>query len=184
MIKIIAGKFKNKNILTPDTLKTIPSKSRVREAIFSILQPYIYESVVLDLFSGSGALGIEAISRDAKFVYFNDLDKNSYQIIQKNVQNLNILNNEVKNLDYLSALEYYKNNNLTFDIVFLDPPYINLDYYFNSIDYLIKNNLINKRSVLVLETNTQLDLSKYSNYFKFIKYYSYGYSKLYILRNI
>lgn len=182
MIKVIGGKLKNKNILTPQTNVTIPTKNRVREAMFSIIQNYIKDSIILDLFSGSGALAIESYSRGAKFIYLNDLNKDSFNIIKKNMQNLNIFDFDLKQLDYLNYLYYAKDKNLKFDIIFLDPPYDLKDSYLNVIKYCLNNDLLKDKSIFILESNDKLNLDEIRNKFILIKEYSYGYTKVYLLK--
>ena len=82
------------------------------------------DGVVLDLFAGSGAYAFEALSRGASFAYINDVDNLSVKAIKENAKNLNVLNRvEITKLDYLKALEYYKEKGIFFDLVFIDPPY-------------------------------------------------------------
>ena len=113
MIKIIAGKFRSRVIKTPDE-GTEPTKNRVREAIFSAINPEINNACCLDLFAGSGALGIEALSRGANICFFNDFSKSPSQLITENLFSLNILNCEVLNKDYIEALKIL--NDKVFDI--------------------------------------------------------------------
>ena len=86
MVKVVAGKYKGRNLNTPD-VNTKPTKGSVKEAIFSSLSFNIQDAMVLDLFAGSGAFGIEALSRGAAFCFFNDLGKIQYKIIKpKNLE--------------------------------------------------------------------------------------------------
>ena len=123
-MRIIAGKYKAKRLNSPKTDKTRPTLDRVKEALFSIIDGYINDSNVLDLFSGTGNLGLEAISRGAKFAWLND-DKNlAISTIVSNTQ-LTKSQNYVKitKKDYLKCLNQVKKENMIFDIIFLDPPY-------------------------------------------------------------
>lgn len=181
MIKVIAGKYKNRNLLTPPSEKTLPTKSRVREAIFSAIKNEVKDSIVLDLFAGSGAFSIEALSRGSKFCYLNDIDKECASIIKRNFINLNENNYLLLNYDYKKALEYIKEKDIKLDIIFLDPPY-RLDIYKECINFILNNNLLNKKGLFILETNSQLQLNDIENKFSDIRFYSYGYSKIYILR--
>ena len=182
MIKVLSGKYKNRNLYTPDTDKTQPSKGMSKEGIFSAISPYLLDSVTLDLFAGSGALSIEALSRGAKFSYLNDNGDLAYKCILKNMQNLCESSFILTKFDYKEALKFYKENSIKFDIIFLDPPYA-FDIYEEVTDFLLENNLINSSSILVFETNKELNLEKYENLYK-IKLYKYGYSKVYILKGV
>lgn len=119
-MRIIAGKYRSRILVDFDSEGLRPTSDRVKESLFGILSPRIYGSRGLDLFCGSGNLGIEALSRGAKEVVFNDSAKASVEILKKNLRALKIEGQEILNCDYMSALERVSG---TFDIIFLDPPY-------------------------------------------------------------
>lgn len=174
MVKVITGIYKGRNLLTPKE-DTKPTKGSVKEAIFSSLNNNIKNAAVLDLFSGSGAFGIEALSRGASFCIFNDLGKEQYQILNQNINNLHISNAKIYNLDYKVLLDKL---DLKFDIVFIDPPY-KMDVYNEIIDILLNKDMLNDNSIIILESNHNLDL-KYDNLFN-IKEKKYGYTVVTIL---
>lgn len=91
-MKIVSGKYKGRNILGFDIKGTRPTQDRVKENLFNIINEDIKDNVLLDLFAGSGNLGLEALSRDAKYVYFNDNNRKAIDIINKNINNINIDN--------------------------------------------------------------------------------------------
>ena len=150
-MRVISGKLKGRRIDGYNIEGTRPTMDRVKESIFSMIQNYIPNALVLDLFSGSGNYGIEAISNGANKVYFNDCNGKCVKVIKDNLINMNVQENGIiTNLDYKKALELYKEKNIKFDLVFLDPPYKKL--IINEIlDYLIKNNLLNKNSLVICE---------------------------------
>jgi len=124
-LRIIAGDFKGRKLRSVAGNKTRPTANRTREAIFNIIASQIRDSRVLDLFAGTGAFGIEALSRKAEAVVFIDIDNDSIAALRANVQCLglvrqtNIIRWDLsKNLNCLNAL------NETFDLVFMDPPYL------------------------------------------------------------
>ena len=182
-MRVISGKLKGRVINGFNIEGTRPTMDRVKESLFAMIQNHINDSIVLDLFSGSGNLGIEAISNGARLVYFNDKNKKCINIIKDNLVHFNVLENTIlTNLDYKEALNYYKNNNIKFDIVFLDPPY--KDNIINEIlDYLLKNNLLNNYSLIICElTNKEIYLNdklilyrekKYGD--KYVLIYKYSY---------
>ena len=140
----------------------------------------INDSIVLDLFAGSGSLGIEALSNGASKVYFNDKNKECIKIIKDNLNNFNILNNSnLTNMDYEEALSFYKNKEIKFDLVFLDPPYKN-HVIEKIIDYIIKNNMLNDNGLIVCELDNNYDIS--SGYHSF-KEKRYGDKKIIIYKN-
>ena len=152
-MRVISGKLKGRNILGYNITGTRPTMDRVKESVFAMIQNYLTNAIVLDLFAGSGNLGIEALSNGALKTYFNDKNKKCINVIQENLNNFNLLSNStVTNMDYEMALNYYRNNNIKFDIVFLDPPY--KEHIINDILlYLINNNLLNINSLIVCEMN-------------------------------
>ena len=150
-MRVISGKLKGRKINGFDIVGTRPTMDRVKESIFGMIQEYVMDSQVLDLFSGSGNYGIEAISNGAKIAYFNDYNSKCLKVIKDNLINMNILNQGIiTNLDYKKALDYYKSNNIKFDLVFLDPPY--KKHIINEIlDTLLKNDLLNSNGLVICE---------------------------------
>ena len=140
-MKVICGKLKGRNIKGFDISGTRPTMDRVKESVFAMIQDYLSNATVLDLFAGSGNLGIEALSNGAKQAYFNDYNKKCINVIAENINNFNLMNDSIiTNMDYMDALGYYKNNHISFDLVFLDPPY--KEHIINKIIlYIIENNL-------------------------------------------
>ena len=172
-MKVISGILKGRNIIGYNIEGTRPTMDRVKESIFSMIQDRVKESIVLDLFSGSGNYGIEAISNGANLVYFNDKNKECVKIIKRNLENFNVINKSIiLNLDYIKCLDYFDKKNIKFDLVFLDPPY-KLDCINNILKYLIKNKLLNVNGYVIVElTNNNLE-DKYENLIK-IKEKHYG----------
>lgn len=176
MLKVRGGTLKNKTILEPSKEITRPSKDILKQGLFNILRNYEISSF-LDLFSGSGQIAIEAYSLGYKNIYLNELNKDSYKTILKNLSNLNIKDIKTFNLDYLDFIE--KNTDLKFDCIFIDPPYkmdINLEFMLN-IEKISKDN-----SLIFIERDTSLEKEIESRYN--IKEYKYGRSKLYLLKKI
>ena len=149
-MRVISGIARGTKINSIDDTSTRPTLDRVKEAMFNILQGKIKDSIVLDLFAGSGALGIEALSRGAKKVYFCDINLDAIKIIKKNLQKTRLIENSVIiNKDYKDSL---KQINEKFDIVFLDPPY-KLDLSIKSIKLLLTLDLIKLDTICVIETD-------------------------------
>ena len=120
-MRIITGIAKGKKLLTLDGLETRPTSAAVKEGLFSAIQFEIEGSRVLDLFAGSGAMGLEALSRGAKSAIFVDKNPEACKIIKQNLINTGLENKAIiKNTDHLS---FIANSNEKFDLVFLDPPY-------------------------------------------------------------
>ena len=121
--------------------------------MFSMIQNYIYEAEVLDLFSGSGALALESISRGAKKAIICDKSKKAIQIIKKNIQKTHFDNEiQIVNKDYKKALEELKNKK--FDIIFLDPPY-KTDFGKEAIKIILKNEMLEEDGIMIFETDKE-----------------------------
>lgn len=154
-MKVISGTLKGRNIEGYTIEGTRPTMDRVKESIFGTIQFSIRDSIVLDLFAGSGNLGIECISNGANKCYFVDNNKIAINTINKNVKTFDIEDNSIviKN-DFMNALNDLKNTK--FDIVFLDPPYKD-DYIDTSIKYLLNNNMLNKDALIICEYDRDIN---------------------------
>ena len=118
-MRIISGKYKGKKLKGYDIEGTRPTMDRVKESIYGIIQGYVKDSIVLDLFAGSGSLGLEAISNGAKKLVLIDNNKKVTDILKENIKSFDD-DIEVLTIDYK---KYLKSTNEKFDIIFLDPPY-------------------------------------------------------------
>ena len=126
MVRVIAGKARGRKLKTIDSESTKPTLDRVKEAMFSMLTPYIPCDKVLDLFSGNGSLGIEALSRGAEFCIFNDRSKECVKYIKENLKALDFEGQSfVYSLDYREVIGAMKKKGVAFELVLLDPPYGN-----------------------------------------------------------
>ena len=120
-MRIVAGKYRGRTLCEFDGNKIRPTADKVRESIFNIIQFKVAGSDFLDLFAGTGAMGIEALSRGANSATFNDLSRDSLVLIKKNLEKLKV--DESYKLTSLDASIFVKNCTDKFDIVFIDPPY-------------------------------------------------------------
>jgi len=152
-MRVISGKSRGKKLVSLEGLNTRPTLDRVKEALFNIIQFDIVDKDVLDLFAGSGALGIEAISRGAKSATFCDNSREAIKVIKTNIENTNNINNStIINKDFIEALEKLEKENKKFDIIFLDPPY-KTDFAEKAIKKIIDSNLLSKEGIIILETD-------------------------------
>lgn len=148
-MRIVAGKFRAKKILPP-THDIRPTLDKVKQALFTRLQFFIENARVLDLFSGSGALGIEALSREASEVVFVDADARSVALTKKNLAALKLDASqkvEVHKMDYLAYLSSCKKQ---FDLIILDPPY-EKHYYLPALEKIYEKNLLADDGVIICE---------------------------------
>lgn len=121
-MRVVAGKYRGKNLASPKDDRVRPTTTRIKETLFNVLQGYSQNAVVLDLFAGSGALGIECISRGAKEVVFVDNSKDSIELVRKNLQGIDG-NFKVVNSDFSGVLRNAYVTGKKFDMIFVDPPY-------------------------------------------------------------
>ncbi|MGM9873460.1 MAG: 16S rRNA (guanine(966)-N(2))-methyltransferase RsmD [Bacilli bacterium] len=170
-ITIVSGLYRSKKIDAPIDKNIRPTKGRIRDAIFNSLF-YLNNKVFLDLYAGSGAMGIEGISRGCKKVYFNDVSSSSIKLVNNNLKILNVDSNiyQITNFKDIDALSYYKNNDIKFDIIFIDPP-----YEFNDYSLIVKlineYHLLNKDGVIIVESNKKIEIDdKLVNIYKEKKY--------------
>lgn len=166
-MRVISGKYRGKNLTGFDIDGTRPTMDRVKESLFAMIQNKLNGSVVLDLFAGSGSLGIEAISNGSKTAYFVDNNIELINIIKSNTKNMDEDIHILKS-DYKSAIELLKNSNIKFDIVFLDPPY-KLNLINDSIKRLLDSDLINSGGLIICEYENEeikcdLELLKSKSY--------------------
>ena len=149
-MRIIAGKFKGRNLKKFEIPSTRPTSDLIRGAVFNAIGDGILNANFLDLFAGSGAMGIEAISRGAKKSYFCDQNKNCITLIKDNLSLLNVDNFELFCGDCLKALIKFKNNNVSFDVIYIDPPYMS-SYAEKSLKFIVENELLNDNGLLFWE---------------------------------
>ena len=123
-MRIIAGTARNRRIDAPEGKNTRPTLDRVRENLFNILQTRVSSSAVLDLFAGSGALSLEALSRGASFAVMCDIDRNASRVEKKNTEALGFSERaELYCCDWRTAVRKLAERKMKFDLIFLDPPY-------------------------------------------------------------
>ena len=149
-MRIISGTARGTKLYTLEGLETRPTLDRVKESIFNIIQNEIEGSTVLDLFSGSGAIGLELLSRGARKAVLCDKSKEAIQIITKNAQKTHLQEKaEIYNMDFKVLIK--KMHNQKFDIIYIDPPYVT-DYVDVAINEIIKYKLISINTKIIIET--------------------------------
>ncbi len=151
-LKILGGELKGRDIKIPTTLATRPITALLRKSIFDTCQFFIEDARVLDLFAGSGAIGIEALSRGASYACFIDNGPIAIDCVRENLQKLGLrTKSSVQETDAFSFLEEY--NATPFDILFIDPPYpIGLSGYHKLIEILKNSKALTAESRIFLET--------------------------------
>lgn len=174
MIKVISGKYGSRNLVTLEGENTRPTSIKTRGAIFSRIGPYFNGGVVLDLFAGSGAFGIEALSRGFDKGYFIDCSNEAVRIINNNLKMVDE-NYEILKLDYKTAL--IKLKNIKFDLIFLDPPY-KLKIMGDIIKFIDENDMLNNGGQIICESLKEDTLPSAFGKITKIKEAEYGISKI------
>lgn len=181
-MKIISGKYKGRVLEGFDIAGTRPTMDRVKESLFAMIQSYLEDATVLDLFAGSGNLGIEALSEGAKEIYLVDKNKKACQVIKRNINKIGIDASDIFCGDYKSALKKYQEQSIKFDIIFLDPPY-QTDLVKKSIEIIEKYELLSKSGIIVAESDT-LDKIIFSDKIEIVKSRKYSDKVVAILRHL
>lgn len=152
-MRIISGNKRGIKLLNPKDYAIRPTADKVKEALFDMIAFDVRDSYVLDLFAGTGALGIESLSRDAAFCVFVDRSKKSVELINKNLKKAQMYDDNnylVLNMDFSKALMYLRQKNYSFDLIFIDPPYHD-NLYDRTLELLTEYGLIREGGKVILE---------------------------------
>lgn len=164
-MRIISGKFRGTVIPSPKEEIVKPTLDRIKENIFNIIQFEVAESSCLDLFCGSGALGLECLSRGANVVHFVDNNKQNIVALKSLLTKLKCTDAKLHSCDYFEALKTFVATNTKFDIIFLDPPY-DSELAEVALQKIFKFGLLSPNGVVVWEHPTEHDNSKYKQKIK------------------
>ena len=152
-MRIISGTMRGTKLYTLEGDNTRPTLDRVKEALFSKINFELQDATILDLFAGSGALGLESLSRGADKVFLCDNSREAIKIINQNLEKTRTKDKvSLLNMDYKKALEELRKQNIKFDIVFLDPPY-KTDFAEDAAKYIVENELLIEDGFIILETD-------------------------------
>lgn len=160
-MRVIAGIRKGLKLKAPDGMDTRPTTDRVKESVFNILQPYIPAERVLDLFAGSGALGIEALSRRCVHCTFVEHDRAAFSLVRNNVETAAF--GDSASLVFSDSMAYLDKCSKSFDIIFLDPPY-NKGLLHPVLDKISKNGLLKEDGIIVAETEKGGEEAEHSDF--------------------
>lgn len=157
-MRVIAGSAKRLQLKTLEGMDTRPTTDRIKETLFNMISAYMYDSVFLDLFSGSGGIGIEALSRGAREAVFVEQNPKAMACIKENLKYTK-LDKKAMTLtkDVLTAL-YQLEGEETFDFIFMDPPY-NQELEKQVLEYLSESELAYEDTVIIVEASKETDFS-------------------------
>lgn len=147
-MRVISGTARGKKLVSLEGLDTRPTTDRVKESVFNILMPYVRDAKVLDLFAGSGALGIEALSRGASHCAFVENNQDAVAVIRQNLSGTHL--EQQSAIFVRDALDFLKNTTESFGIVFLDPPYDG-GFYNPVLQLAAERKILSEEGVILLE---------------------------------
>ena len=168
-MRVIAGSAKRLQLETIEGLDTRPTTDRIKETLFNMIQPYIERSLFLDLFSGSGGIGIEALSRGAKRVWFVESQRKPMDCIKKNLLHTKLQERATCLLmDAERAILQIASEGVVFDFVYLDPPY-GQGLEQGVLEKLVSTNIIDENTEIIVETDLDTSFDYLENIGLFIK---------------
>ncbi len=181
-MRIITGKAKGTRLETLDGLDTRPTSERTKEAVFSMLQFDMEGRAVLDLFAGSGQMGLEALSRGARCAYLIDKGKAAFEVIKKNIKKTRLEDGAIALCEDSISFLKKQGCSIVFDIVFLDPPYAS-ELINDSLELLFLNKMIKSTSYIVCESDRfeLLNVENSKNY-DIIKTMKHGVAHISVLK--
>ena len=157
-MRVIAGIAKGKRLHAPKGMEIRPTSDRVKESIFNIIGPRVVDATVLDLFAGTGNLGIEALSRGASQAYFVDMSHASIQLIKKNLEETGFSEQStVIKAEVESATKRLARDVVKFDLIFLDPPYRISVSFLGAILFMLASELLRDGGLLILEHSGKIE---------------------------
>lgn len=178
-MRVITGSAKGIRLKTPEGLHTRPTAERVKEALFSAIQGDLPGARVLDLFGGTGQLGIEALSRGAKHAVFIDNDRRACELIQENLRRTRMeQQGRVVRADYL---DYLSSTSEVFDLVFLDPPYAEV-FLESAIKRISEIDILSTCGIIITERPMEKELNREFGDLRCVREYKYGKTKIAVFR--
>ncbi|MBQ6836720.1 MAG: 16S rRNA (guanine(966)-N(2))-methyltransferase RsmD [Clostridia bacterium] len=175
-MKVITGKYRGRFLETPEGLNTRPTTGKIKESIFNIIQFDIEGRRVLDLFAGSGQMGLEALSRGAESCVFCDTDRKALSVIGRNIEKCKAQNEaKVYNRDGLSFLKSAGKN--SFGLIFLDPPYA-AGLMDEAINIITNVDILQDGGIILCESGRDWNAPELTAPYRVVKVYEYGTTKI------
>lgn len=149
-MRVIAGQARGRKLKAPTGLGTRPITDRIKEALFNVLQNRIADCGFLDLYAGSGSVGIEALSRGAASAVFIDLDQQAVKIIRENLHNCGLQGGEVYRNDIFNGLNILHRQNRKFDLIYADPPFTQEELFEKTLHHLSQTDLLYPDGIIII----------------------------------
>jgi len=157
-MRVIAGKYRSRRLKGPGRLRLRPTSDRLRETLFNILGSAVEDSLFVDVYAGTGAVGIEAISRGAREVIFIEAHPATARLARQNLQALGIGGGEIIEADALRGLEKIAARRRIADFIFLDPPYDLAEEHVRTLEFLDASHLVAPRGLVIVEHRRRMEL--------------------------
>lgn len=156
-MRVISGKARGIKLIAPKGLETRPTEDRIKENVFNILGQTFCGEKVLDLFCGSGAIGIEFLSRGVSYVNFIDSSQKAIDSIKKNLKTTRFLDSAtIIKKNYIAALKFLEASK--FNFIYMDPPFNKRELYYKSFELILKLNLLSEDGILIIEHKSDFEL--------------------------
>ncbi len=179
-MRIVAGTRKGMLIKNIDGESTRPTRSIVREALFNILYTKVVDSKFLDLFAGSGAIGIEALSRGASVAYFSDNNPKCFKVLKENIEKTRLSDQaKIFNSDYKLVLKKLQGDK--FDIIYVDPPY-HTGLGIDAIQKISEYDMLSEDGIIILEADTKEEVPEFIGVYERYDLKKYGRNVLNLFR--
>ena len=178
-MRVISGKARGRKLISPEGLLTRPTTDRVKESIFNIISPYIPAQRVLDLFAGSGALGIEALSRGSAHCTFVEANKSAMATVKKNIELTRA--EDAASTVFGDALSFLNNCTGVFDVIFLDPPY-STGLLEKAVRLIKEKNLLAEGGIILCESEVGGEEPP-TDIYETVKQTKYGKTTVFVLKN-
>lgn len=158
-MRVISGKARRLQLKTPEGFETRPTTDRIKETLFNMINNYLYNCIFIDFFAGSGAIGIEALSRGAEKCFFIENNKNAAEIIASNLKFTRLSDNcIILEKDVIDAVNLLIKKNITADIIFMDPPY-NKELEKKVLLHIKDTGIVDYNTMVIVEASIETDMS-------------------------
>lgn len=183
-MRVISGKRKGHILKAVPGMGTRPTSDKVKEALFNMIGPYFSSGIALDLYGGSGGLGIEALSRGMDHVIFVDHDKKAVSVIKENLRKTNLFDQaEVYCNDAKRALRALVKRNMKFDYIFLDPPYAKQQLESDML-FIDENSILSDSGTIICEHDRSVTLNRKVGTLQLVRSEVYGDTTISLFKKI
>lgn len=174
-MRVISGTRRGHKLKVPKGIDVRPTEDRIKESLFNILKNIKNDGIALDLFGGSGSIGIEFLSRGAKKCYFVDISPQSISIIEENLIHTKLMDKAIiLKKDGIKAVEYFSRENLKFDYIYIDPPFKEHNLLIRVLKSIMENEILFKDGIVMIEHENELVLEDEIFVLKKTDYRKYG----------